>query len=359
MHAKFLRIELKPGYSISRVIKGGWQLAGGHGIIDEKQAIQDMRAFVEAGITTFDCADIYTGVEELIGRFIKEYKMEFVSGNLPPIQIHSKYVPDLDDLPTLTKAYTEAIIDRSLKRLGVERLDLVQFHWWDFSIPYYLETSNHLVELQKTGKIRYIGVTNFDASHLRELLEAGIPVITNQVQHSVLDQRPEDDLQRLAQEYRFFMLCYGSVAGGFLSERYQGIKEFPESLENRSLVKYRLIIEEFGGMDMFQAILSSLKIIADKHNVGIAEIATQYILQKPSVAGVIIGAKDVSHLENIRKLNFFRLDNKDLQEIQTVIALAKGPKGPVYRLERDRIGKHGKIMKYNLNKPGINQDRSH
>jgi aryl-alcohol dehydrogenase-like predicted oxidoreductase len=140
-----------------------------------------MWAFVEAGITTFDCADIYTGVEELIGKFTKECKQ---------VQIHTKYVPDLDALPRLTKAYTEKIIDRSLIRLGVERLDMVQFHWWDYSIPYFVDTAFHLVDLQKAGKIRCIGVTNFDALHLRELLDAGIPVIANQVQYSVFDNRP-------------------------------------------------------------------------------------------------------------------------------------------------------------------------
>ena len=170
MDTEFPRIDLQQDYSISRVIKGGWQLAGGHGAVDEKQAIQDMRAFVKAGITTFDCADIYTGVEELIGKFIKEYKHEFVSGDLPPVQVHTKYVPDLDELPTLTKAYTETIINRSLKRLGVERLDMVQLHWWDYSIPHYVEAAQHLLELQKAGKIRYIGVTNFDASYLQEIL---------------------------------------------------------------------------------------------------------------------------------------------------------------------------------------------
>jgi hypothetical protein len=129
MNTNIPRIELQSGYSISRVIMGGWQLAGGHGPVDENLALQDMRAFVREGITTFDCADIYTGVEELIGKFIREHKSAFVSGSLPPIQIHTKYVPDLDELPTLTKTYTEAIIDRSLKRLGVERLEMVQFHW--------------------------------------------------------------------------------------------------------------------------------------------------------------------------------------------------------------------------------------
>ncbi len=341
MDAEFPRFELQPGYSISRVIKGGWQLAGGHGTVDKKQAIQDMWAFVEAGITTFDCADIYTGVEELIGKFTKECKQ---------VQIHTKYVPDLDELPRLTKAYTEKIIDRSLIRLGVERLDMVQFHWWDYSIPYFVDTSHHLVDLQKAGKIRCIGVTNFDALHLRELLDAGIPVIANQVQYSVFDNRPEGDLQPLAQEYDIVFLCYGTVAGGFLNDRSLGITEFQDPPENRSLVKYRLIIEEFGGMELFQEVLSTIAKIADKYDVGIAEIATQYILQKPCVGGVIIGARNTDHLEKIKNLCFLTLDSEDIEEIHAVIGKARGPAGPVYSLERDREGRHGEIMKYNINK---------
>jgi len=337
----FPRIELQPGYSVSRVIKGGWQLAGGHGPVDEKQALRDMWAFVEAGITTFDCADIYTGVEELIGKFVQQNKH---------VQIHTKYVPDLDALLRVTKAYTENIIDRSLMRLGVERLDLVQFHWWDYSIPYYVDTAHHLVDLQKAGKIRYIGVTNFDAPHLLELLDAGIPVIANQVQYSVFDHRPEGDLQSLAKEYNIVFLCYGTLAGGFLNKRYLDIQEFQDPLENRSLVKYKLIIEEFGGMAWFQEVMHTLAKIANRYNVGIAEIAMQYVLHKPCVAGIIIGTRNTNHLENIRKLSFFKLDDEDFLEIKAVISQARGPRGPVYGLERNRFGKHGKIMKYNLNK---------
>jgi aryl-alcohol dehydrogenase-like predicted oxidoreductase len=323
------------------VIKGGWQLAGGHGAVDEKQAIRDMWAFVEAGITTFDCADIYKGVEELIGKFVKQCSL---------VQIHTKYVPDLDELPRIKKAYTEKIIDRSLMRLGVERLDLVQFHWWDYSVPLYTETALHLHDLQKTGKIRHIGVTNFDGMHLKELLDAGVPVVSNQVQYSVLDHRPEGDLQRLAQRYDFFILCYGTIAGGFLNERYLGIDEFEDPLENRSLEKYRLIIEDFGGMRLFQSLLFVLKKIADEYDVGIAEVATQYILQKSKVAGVIIGARNTKHLEKIKCLRNLTLDEKNIQEIREVIEQSKGPSGPVYGLERDRGGRHSRIMKYNLNK---------
>jgi aryl-alcohol dehydrogenase-like predicted oxidoreductase len=341
MSLDFPRIELEPGYSISRIIKGGWQLAGGHGRVDEKHAVRDMWAFVEAGITTFDCADIYTGVEELIGKFIKECR---------DIQVHTKYVPDLDELTGLTKAYTEKIIDRSLKRLGIEQLDMVQFHWWDYSIPRYIDTALHLVDLQKKGKIRLIGVTNFDATHLRELMDAGVPVAANQVQYSVFDHRPESSLQQLALDSGMALLCYGTVAGGFLNERNLGMKEFPDPPENRSLVKYRLIIEEFGGMGLFHEVLLTLERIAQKHGVDIADVGMQYILQKPGVTAAVVGARDTKHLDALKKIISLRLDDQDNQVLREVLSRSKGPSGPVYGLERDREGRHGRIMRYNLNK---------
>ena len=351
------RIELQAGYSISRIILGGWQLAGGHGPVVEDQAFQSLASFVRAGITTFDCADIYTGVEELFGKFFRKYKSALNSGFLPPVQIHTKYVPDLDALPHLTKTYTEAIIDRSLKRLGIERLDLVQFHWWDYEVPGYIEAAFHLLELKKAGKIRFLGTTNFDAPRLREILRAGIPIASNQVQYSVLDHRPEEKMVKLAQEYNVPLLCYGTLAGGFLSNRWLDIQELPESLDNRSLIKYRLIIEEFGGFELFQKLLVVLKNIAEKHSVGIAEVAACYILQKPAVAGIIVGARNTSHLDKLKKLSSFKLDSEDLLKIHSIKDQAFGPLGPVFGLERDRTGSHGEIMKYNLNKGLVNPEK--
>ena len=349
MNTLMQRIELAPGYSISRVLKGGWHLAGGHGPIDPAQAIEDMKAFVEAGITTFDCADIYTGVEELIGRFLQQYQDAFQAGDLQPVQIHTKYVPDYNALPSLTKAQTEAVIDRSLQRLGIAQLDLVQFHWWDFNIPGYVEAAGHLADLQKAGKIRHIGVTNFDAARLKELLDAGIPVVSNQVQYSILDRRPASDLYPLCEKHGIALLCYGSVAGGFLSDKYLNAPAPQPPFENRSLTKYQLIIEENGGWDFFQTTLAVLRTIADRYSVGIAEVAAQWVPQQPFVAGAIIGARNQHHLQKLQKLNGFSLDQDDLNAIQQRIDQAQGPSGPVYDLERDKTGKHGRIMKYNLN----------
>ncbi|MFC2037905.1 aldo/keto reductase, partial [Chloroflexota bacterium] len=229
------RFSLAPGYDIARVIKGGWQLAGGHGRIGLDQALQDMRLYVQAGLTTFDCADIYTGVEALIGEFLRHHRPDLQ----PAVQIHTKYVPDLQALPDLTKVDVERAIDRSLRRLGVARLDLVQFHWWDYRVPGYVEAALHLQCLQQAGKIRHLGVTNFDVPHLAAILDAGVSVVSNQVQYSVLDRRPEAGMVELCERRGIALLCYGTVAGGFLSDRYLAVPEPGSPLENRSLIKYK------------------------------------------------------------------------------------------------------------------------
>ena len=205
------RIRLADGYAISRIIKGGWHLAGDHGSIEPEQAVKDMAQFVEAGITTFDCADIYTGVEELIGSFRRAYPM-LANG----VQVHTKFVPDLPDLQSLDRRYVETIIDRSLRRLGVERLDLVQFHWWDFDVRRYVETALELDRLRRAGKIARVAVTNFDESHLDELLKAGVPIAAHQLQYSLVDDRPSAAMLDYCRAHGIALLCYGTVCGGFL-----------------------------------------------------------------------------------------------------------------------------------------------
>src|SRR4051812_30494558 len=123
------RIALAPDYEISRVIRGGWQLSGSHSGKISGDPIGDMIAFADAGITTFDCADIYTGVEEMIGAFRQRYGDLRGAEALARIKVHTKFVPDLEVLPRIDKTYVMQVIDRSLQRLKLERLDLVQFHW--------------------------------------------------------------------------------------------------------------------------------------------------------------------------------------------------------------------------------------
>lgn len=338
-------IELAPAYSISRLIKGGWHLAGGHGPIDPDMACRDMVDFVEAGVTAFDCADIYTGVEDMIGRFRREYPAQ-----ARRLRVHTKFVPDLDLLPTVDGAYVESIIDRSRARLGMDCLDLVQFHWWDYAAPRYVEIALELDRLRRAGKIEYIGLTNFDTPALREILDAGVPVLTHQLQYSLLDDRPAHDMTELCLARGVSLLCYGTVAGGFLSDRWLGRARPEGPLTNRSLTKYRLIIEEFGGWALFQELLAALRRVADRHGCDIATVATRVMLDAPGVGAVIVGATNAVHLPAHAAIGGLQLDATDREWIAAVTSRRQGPRGDVYTLERDRHGPHGRIMSYTLNR---------
>ncbi|WP_284944525.1 aldo/keto reductase [Acidisoma cladoniae] len=333
---------------MSRVIRGGWQMAGGHGDIRPAEAILDMIAFADAGITCFDCADIYTGVEDLIGAFRERYRDMRGAEALEQIKVHTKFVPDLDSLTRITKADVARIIDRSLQRLRTERLDLVQFHWWDYDAPRWLETAGWLGELRKAGKIRHIGGTNFDTAHMVAIVNSGVPLVSMQVQYSLLDRRPETAMITAAAERGMSLLCYGTVAGGFLSDAWLGRTEPSSPLENRSLVKYKLIIDDFGGWDLLQTLLSALRAIADRHGTDIATIASAAILARPGVGAVIVGARNRAHLASNLAISDVMLTGADLAEIDAVLARANPIDGDVYTQERDRSGRHGAIMKYNL-----------
>lgn len=338
------RSTLAAGYDISRVLKGGWQLAGGHGAVDPHTALADMDRFVEAGITTFDCADIYTGVEELIGQWLRTR-----SSAAAAVQVHTKYVPDLDRLLTHSRADVVRGVDRSLQRLGVDVLDLVQLHWWDYDTPGSIDAALWLNELRTAGKIRHVGLTNFDRPRLAEIADAGVPVVSHQVQYSVLDRRPsamtEDCVSR-----SIGLLGYGALAGGFLSERWLDAPAPAGPLANRSLVKYRLIIDEFGGWDLFQRLLRVLQGIGARHGVGIGSVAMRWVLDQPAVAGVVVGARHAAHLPSIAAALTLGMTGGDRDEIAAIHAEAAGPGGEVYGLERIKGGVHASIMRYTLNR---------
>ena len=342
--------DLRPGYTISRIIRGGWQLAGGHGPVDTTTATADLLAFCEAGIFTFDCADIYTGVEELIGAFRTQYGASHGSDALARVKVHTKLVPDLEALPTLKRADVRATIERSLRRLQMERLDLVQFHWWDYAVPGYLDVMHWMDELRLEGKLQHISGTNFDTPHTAAMIAAGIPLVSMQVQYSLLDNRPEHGLTALAAQHGFSLIAFGSVAGGFLSDRWLGVPEPVQPLENRGLTKYKLIIDDFGGWDLFQTLLQTLRRIADLHHTDIASVASRAMLDRPSVAAVIVGARNRDHLPANLKIGAFDLTAADHTAINAVLSRRQGPQGDSYTLERDRYGRHGSIIKYNLSK---------
>ena len=344
-----IRFSLLDGYDFPRLINGGWQLSTGHARqpFNQERVLRELEELVRAGLTAFDCADIYDGVEELLGELRRRLGPTGLS-----IQIHTKFVPDRSALPTVNKRYVERIINRSLQRLGTERLDLVQYHWWDFSVPGWIDTALWLDDLRRAGKIVRIGMTNTDVAHLAEILEAGVPIATNQVQYSLLDRRPEHGLADFCREQGIQLLCYGTLAGGFLSQRYLGVSQPQAPLPNRSLTKYGLIIEESGGWEAFQSLLTVLDRIAQSHRSTIANVATRWVLDQPAVAAAIIGTTGSRHLTSNLSTFALQLDHQDREKIKAALAGRPGPPGDAYSLERDWRGAHARIMWTDLNEHG-------
>ncbi|MBR2835000.1 MAG: aldo/keto reductase [Coriobacteriales bacterium] len=329
-------IELAPGYSISRVINGCWQLSQGHALkapVDFDDVCYGFHGLVERGFTTFDCGDIYTGVEEFLGSFVDELKASSEGPGPDDIQIHTKYVPDLDILAQVDYAHTSSIIERSLTRLHREALDLVQFHWWDYSVPGYVETALNLLKLKEQGKIRNIGVTNFDAPHLKEIVDAGVPVVSCQSQFSMFDRRPQYRLIPYFLEAGIKHVCYGTLSGGLLSERMMGLASFDP--ENRSQVKYMQVLEDSLGWNGYQRLLTLLKDIADAHGVQLSHVATRYILDQPTVAATIIGVRNSKHVDDNLKIFSFDLTPAEKDSITALLDEYPRLEGDCYTLERE------------------------
>jgi aryl-alcohol dehydrogenase-like predicted oxidoreductase len=328
---KASQLQLTPDLRICRILNGMWQVSGAHGPIDRTAAIQSMLAYHEAGFTTWDLADHYGPAEDFIGEFRRQLAAARGAEALANIQAFTKWVPEPG---RMTRHIVEENIKVSLRRMNVETLDLLQFHWWDYADSNYLDALTYLAQLRDEGKIRHLALTNFDTEHLRIIVEHGIRVVSNQVQYSLVDRRPEVQMSQFCQAHGIQLLTYGTVAGGLLSEAYLGQPEPMRSvLTTASLRKYKQMVDAWGGWGLFQELLSALKRIADKHRVSLANVAVRYILDRPAVAGVIVGVRlgVADHREDNARAFNVALDAEDHAQIDAVL----GKSHDLYRLIGD------------------------
>jgi len=301
---------------------GMWQVAGGHGYVDHDLAITDMLRYHDAGFKTWDLADIYGPAEDLIGDFRRRLLTLKGKEELERIQALTKWVPQPGKI---TRSIVKENIERSLRRMNVSSLDLLQFHWWDYNNPYYMDALKYLSDLMDEGRIKHLGLTNFDTERMQIIIESGLQIVSNQVQYSIVDRRPEVKMIPFCMEHNISLLAYGSICGGLVSERYLG-RTAPSTaeLDTLSLRKYKKMIDAWGGWNLFQELLLALKKIAKKHDVSIANVATNYILAKPVIAGVIIGVRlgIVEHRNDNTQVFNFNLDKSDRDAIDAVCAKA-------------------------------------
>jgi aryl-alcohol dehydrogenase-like predicted oxidoreductase/enamine deaminase RidA (YjgF/YER057c/UK114 family) len=324
------RCVLAPGLAISRILTGLWQIADleRDGAVDVREAARAMRPYVDAGFSTFDMADHYGSAEVVAGAYAQD-------ASAPgPVERLTKWVPTPGPV---TREQVRAAVHRSLDRLQTDRLDLLQFHAWSYPDPVWLDCLFWLDELRLEGRIGHLGLTNFDTAHLRVVLASGIPVVSNQVCFSLVDQRPRRGMTDLCLERGVKLLVYGTVAGGFLTERWLGASEPDwDHLETWSQMKYGRFIRAAGGWAPFQKVLTAARDVAEKHGVSIANVACRAVLENPAVGGVIVGARlgRSDHIADNLQVFSFSLDEEDrshLREAQEALHPLPGDSGDEYR----------------------------
>jgi aryl-alcohol dehydrogenase-like predicted oxidoreductase/enamine deaminase RidA (YjgF/YER057c/UK114 family) len=307
-------IKLAEGLTVCRVITGMWQIADlerSGETQDHDLATAAMDSYVSNGLTTFDMADHYGSAELIAGEY----------SNRQPGQITclTKWVPEPG---AIIRAEVRHAVERALSRLQREQLDLMQFHTWRYCDPSWLDALFYLQELKDEGLIRALGVTNFDSAHLQMALESGIDIVSNQVSFSLIDQRAAGALAGVCDRYGVKLLAYGTVAGGFLSERW--LNQPDPGLGNLttwSQMKYYRFIQAAGGWSRFQGLLSAVAQIAAQRGVSVANIASRFILEHPAVAAVIIGARlgKSDHIADTLKLFSLILTDNDKAALQAAL----------------------------------------
>jgi len=309
------RIELAPGLEIPRIVTGLWQVADqerGGTLLDPVRANADLAAYAAAGFDAFDMADHYGSAEVITGHLLNSPVASQARDAKRPIRAFTKWCPPPGPM---TAEVVRAGVMRSIERLRVPRIDLLQFHWWTFEHPGWLDAMEEIAKLRGEGLVAHIGLTNFDTAHLRILLAEGVPVASNQVCLSLLDRRATEQMSELCLARGVKLLAYGTLGGGFLSERWLGAPEpaAEGDIRDWSKMKYRRFIDAIGGWGALQGVLRAAQRIGTKHGASIANVATRWVLEQPAVAAVIVGARllEREHRADNLKLFGFALDDED------------------------------------------------
>jgi len=325
---------------LPRVIIGCWQLLERHS--DQKKAVQTLTAYAEAGFTAFDTADIYGPSESILGKFNKQWVSKHP--DVQPLRFFTKYVTD-----DVGQDEANRINRQSSQAMGIQALDMVQFHYWslskDGSSRSFLKAGQALSKLKDDGKIRHLAGCNMDTTNLKSLVDDGMAIEANQVQFSLLDRRAEVHMLKYCKEHDIKLMVFGVVAGGLLSDNFLGKSEGAAKgmLDSVSRRMYFSSLQRWtGDWSLFQKLLKTLKTIGDRQTpaLPIAAVASAWALQRMDQLGaggaLILGVRDARHLDEHKALLLgdVRLQNEDMIEIQAVLDQGAPPRGDVWYEER-------------------------
>ncbi|KAL7929260.1 Aldo/keto reductase [Trichoderma chlorosporum] len=301
------------GHEVPRIFSGLWQMSSpAWGAASSSKIVQQFSSHVRQGFTAFDMADHYGDAEIIFGRFSSLYP------HRQAIFTATKYC--VFHPMTVSREAVQANVTERCRRLQTDKINLLQFHWQFYQNSDYLQALKFLTE---DSRVESVGLCNFDTKHLLEVVHSGVRVYTNQVQFSLVDSRPIFEMGNACEEHNIKLLTYGSLCGGFLADKWLGKPE-PDIYDGSitpSQRKYFEMIRSWGGWDLFQELLRVLRIIATKHQVGISNVATRWVLDFPYVGAVIVGARMGISEHTDENLSSFgwSLDQSDRDMIEEIL----------------------------------------
>ena len=311
------------GLEVTPVAFGTWQLGGEWGAFDEDEAVAAIRHARELGINFFDTAQAYGfgASERLLGRALTDdlatRREEVVIATKGGLRIDERLGLVRDSSP----AWLRHGVEESLNALGVEHIDLYQVHWPDPATP-LAETAQALDSLVEEGKIRHVGVSNFDVSQMAEFARTR-PVETLQPPYHLFRRDIEADVLPYSREHDIGVLVYGTLAHGLLTGAMeQGTTFAPDDWRSHSPL--------FEG-ETFERNLSTareLERVARDRGCTVSQLAIAWTLANPSVDVAIVGSRHASHIEDSVGALELHLSDEEMAKIDSLMSTAVAVAGP-------------------------------
>src|SRR5579863_2604574 len=320
------------GFHITTVGFGSWAIGGGGwafgwGPQDDAESIATMRHALELGINWIDTAAVY-GLghsEEVVGKLLRDLP----ASERPLIFTKCGLIWEVNNpMKGARRILTPETIRReceaSLRRLGVERIDLYQFHWPDETGTPVEDSWAAMVKLIEEGKVRAVGVSNFNVD-LLERCEAICHVDSLQPLFSMVSRAAAEKLLALCKNQNTGVICYSPMQSGILTDGFTA-----ERITKMASDDWRRRGSEFQEPNLSRnlALRDALRPIAARHAASVSSVAIAWTLSWPGLSGAIVGARTPAQVDGWIQAATLQLTHDDLAEIAAAIARTKAGAGP-------------------------------
>jgi aryl-alcohol dehydrogenase-like predicted oxidoreductase len=282
---------------------GAWPIGGGMGAVEEATAITTIHAALDAGITLIDTSDNYRGSEGLIGRTLR-------GGRRARAFIATKVSRDY------SPQAIRAVMENSLRELQTECVDLYQIHGWNPEHP-IAESMVTMAALQREGKTRFIGVSNFNVEQMRAA-QASAPFQTLQPRYNLFDRQIEAEIAPFCAREGIGILVHSPLGKGLLTGRYRPGHVFPAEDERSQFPRF-----QGETLARYAAVTDRLLAeVARPRGLSLVQLAVGWTLRLPAVSVCLVGAKSPDQVREHVGAQGWQLSEEELRRIDAILSTA-------------------------------------